>query len=462
MSVIIPQMSDPVPTAAELAVVENKLKRAHVNLMRSVHTCMFSGVILRGRNAVKVSGCPTAYTDGKNKYYGYNFFRELSQPQVTGIVLHENLHDALLHLYRDRDLRREDAQLYNAACDYAINDIILSIQDRSFIDLPEGRLYHPNFKGWSARQIYLFLRNECKPEQPQGKPCKKGQPGSGGQPGGSGNSPSDDDDNDGDKKKPGKKRVHGDAVTVYDKDGNEYPIGGSMDEHDYEPGDNMTPGEIEEEVRDVRDILQQGGILAGTRGGNVPRAIDDALTPRVNFVELMRDWMCETCAGKDDYTWRKYDRRRLPFELFMPSTESIAIGELLFCVDTSGSISNRDLQRVAGELSGLCEQVNPSAVRVLWWDTSVHAEQLFRPEQYAQIATLLKPQGGGGTHVSSVNDYVRKKSLDPVGVIVMTDGFVEDSIDWSAITCPTLWVLATRHRNDGFRPKAGTVITVDD
>jgi hypothetical protein len=41
-------------------------------------------------------------------------------------------------------------------------------------------------------------------------------------------------------------------------------------------------------------------------------------------------------------------------------------------------------------ICGVCE---PEKVRVLWWDTAVHGEQVFEGD-YANIAGLLKPLGG--------------------------------------------------------------------
>jgi predicted metal-dependent peptidase len=81
---------------------------------------------------------------------------------------------------------------------------------------------------------------------------------------------------------------------------------------------------------------------------------------------------------------------------------------------------------------------------VLWWDTAVHGEQVFEND-YANIAGLLKPLGGGGTHVGCVSEYIKKENLQAECVIVFTDGYVESNIVWE-ISSPTLWMI-TQNKN---------------
>ena len=414
--------------------VERELQKAHVDLMRHSSTCAFAGVILRGKNEVVYDGSvPTACTDGKNKRYGYEFFKALTLPEKRGVVMHENFHDALMHMTRDRDLRKESARLYNVAADYALNAIIMDIASKhpAFITLPKGCMYNPMFNGWSARQVYLYLRDQCESEpQPQ--------------------------DGDGE----GSGEPHAGATEVTDKKtGAKHNIGAPMDEHDYGRGDGLSDDEAADEEKEVREALQQGGIVAGMRGATLPRAIEDALLPKVDWREMLRDFVSEVCKGRDELTWRQYDRRRMACDMYVPSTESETVGELVLAIDTSGSISQDDLAAVASEVSKLCEEVEPSALRVVWWDTAVHGEQRFEPGDYSGIAHLLKPKGGGGTRVGCVSEYLSKLGSKPEAVIVFTDGYVEHNFTWN-VGCPTLWILPERGGNSTFTPPTGKVASM--
>jgi predicted metal-dependent peptidase len=96
-------------------------------------------------------------------------------------------------------------------------------------------------------------------------------------------------------------------------------------------------------------------------------------------------------------------------------------------------------------------------VRVLWWDTEVHGEQVFK-DNYSDIAKMLKPMGGGGTKVSCVSEYVVKNKINAECCIVFTDGYVENDIKWN-ITMPSLWMV-TQSRD--FIPPVGKKVMFGD
>jgi predicted metal-dependent peptidase len=138
------------------------------------------------------------------------------------------------------------------------------------------------------------------------------------------------------------------------------------------------------------------------------------------------------------------NRRQLANDIYMPSVENETIGEVVVAIDTSGSIGSKELTEFASELASICDIAQPESVRVLWWDTQVHGEQVFKNDEYQSIATLLKPLGGGGTYVSCVGEYINKQQLKPECVVVFTDGYVENDIQWS-IQSPTLWMITMNH-----------------
>ena len=161
-------MAFPNPTPATLDM-HRELQKVHADLLRHKATCLFAGVILRGDNVIVTDGSvKTACTDGKNKFYGEEFFRKLSVQERRGLVMHENLHDALMHLLRDGDLRKENFQLWNVAADYALNGLIVewSQQHPDFIKLPEGGLYSATFANMTVRQVYNHLKNLMPPPPP--------------------------------------------------------------------------------------------------------------------------------------------------------------------------------------------------------------------------------------------------------------------------------------------------------
>ena len=419
---------------------EIALKRAHITLMRNKSTAMYAGIMMMGKSEVVDDPNITAYTDGVNKVYGRPFLRGgtvNSDAKLRGLVLHENLHVALRHVPRGRKMFAESPELAGMAADFVVNDIIVNIKDKVssnelLVELPDGGLYDPMFHNWSFPEVYEFLKKACK--NPKDKGRNKGDKGGGGtNPNPSGGGTPD---------KP--KRVE---VEI---DGKTYTSDDVLDEHDTSKFEDADKEELEGHDSKIDQALREGALLAGRLGANIPRVISDLMEAKVDWREALRDFVQSSMRGKDEFTWRKLNRRQLANDLYLPSVEDETIGEVVVAIDTSGSIGSAQLTEFATELASICSLCNPEAVRVLWWDAKVHGEQVFR-DRYDGIAQLLKPLGGGGTVAGCVSEYLSKNKNNADCVIMFTDGYVEDRVDWR-ISTPTLWLVTS---NKSFVPPAG-------
>jgi predicted metal-dependent peptidase len=406
---------------------EVRLKRAHIALMKHPETALYSGVMLMGKSEVSDESF-TAYTDGVNKRYSKPFLETIdTEPKLRGLVLHENLHVALKQIPRGKDMFKEDSKIANMAADFVVNDIIFNIKgtisggNEAIVQLPEGALYDPFFHNWNMREVYNHIRKE-NPQRGKGKGSSSG-------------SPSDDEDSN---PSGGGKQ---DSDNKIKANGKEYDMGGDgFDEHDWENFQEMTPDEIKELSDGIDKALREGGMLAGRMGAKMPRVIGELLEPKIDWRDALRDFVSSAMKGKDEFTWRRMNKRQMANDVYMPSMENETIGEVIVAIDTSGSIGGAELTEFATELASICDLVQPEAVRVLWWDTMVHGEQVFKPDSFNNIASLLKPLGGGGTHVGSVATYINEKKLNAECVIVFTDGYVEHDIQWNIVP-PTLWMI---------------------
>ena len=176
-------------------------------------------------------------------------------------------------------------------------------------------------------------------------------------------------------------------------------------------------------------------------------------------LEVLREFVQAQMRGKDEMTWRRMNKRHMANDIYLPSVVSETMGEIVVAIDTSGSIDNKQISEFASELASICELCCPEQVRVLWWDTQVHGEQIFTENDYKNLGAVLKPMGGGGTMVGCVNDYIIKESLNPECVLVFTDGYVEHEPKWT-ITFPTMWFVTMCK---GFEPPlGGRLVMVQD
>ena len=396
---------------------EQRIKKGHIALMKHPETALWGGVMMMGSTEV-VDEAITAYTDGINKKYGRAFLTAIcpTQAEVNGLILHENLHIGLRHHLHGADMFKEDGDKANKAADYVVNDMITEISKKypELVQLPKGGLYDPQYHNMSMREIYKLLKSKKGGGGGGGTPDKEGEKGSG-------------------------------------SGGGEY----EFDKHDF--GKPMTQEEAKEMDGKIDRAIREGALLAGRLGIDLPRSVTDLLNPVIDWKKELAEFVTSSCKGKDEYTWRKFNRRLISNDIYLPTVENETIGEVVVAIDTSGSIGQEQLNAFASELVSICEAVSPDAVRVLWWDTKVHGEQLFT-DNYDQIGSMLKPLGGGGTRVSSVAEYINKKKINAECVLVFTDGYLESDVVWN-ISAPTLWMV-TENRN--WTPPTGKKVFMEN
>jgi predicted metal-dependent peptidase len=367
---------------------ETSLKKATIFLMRQKESALYSGVLLMGENKI-VDDCPTACTDGVNKYYGRKYIESRPDTEVRATALHETLHCALNHPVRFKKQMKEDARLTNIAMDYVVNDIIVHLgvlhNDKPSVTIGEDWYYDSKYHNWSVNDVIKDLKKQQKHDP------KKFE-------------------------------------TKYGK--------GSFDTHDFTK--SMTPNEVKEHTKKIDAALREGSLLAGKQGVEIPRAITELLEPVIDWKDVLRDFVVSSIKGTDEYSWRKFNKRLMANELYLPSLENETMGELVVAIDTSGSIRQGDIDQFTSELVHICEVISPDMLRVIWWDYRVHGVQPFT--DYTNLAGVLKPQGGGGTRVSCVSKYINQHNINADAVVVFTDGYVESNIEWN-ISTPTLWVI---------------------
>ena len=410
---------------------EERLKKQHIILMRHQETALYGSVMMMGESVVQ-EGIPTAYTDGENKKYGKEFMDGLTDEESRALIMHENLHVALMHIPRHKDLMKEDHTLANVSMDIVVNNIIDNLTDKSLCKLPESAILDHKFDGWSVREIY----NELRKQNPQRQKSQKGGAGGGSE---SGNGNENNSSGEGEVI-----NINGKQVTVQ---------GG--DEHDG-TGKILSPEEAKEFEEKVGRALREGGILAGRLGAKIPREVTASLDKPIDWKEALRDFVSTAVRGKDELTWRRFNRGLLANDILAPSVESETMTEVIFAFDTSGSITQEMIGAAAYQLQLICDSVNPETVRVLWWDTEVHGEQVFGGDS-PNVKDILKPLGGGGTRVSCVSEYIVEKGYKPDCIVVFTDGYVEDKVDWGT-GIETLW-LVTESRS--FTPPKGKMVKID-
>jgi predicted metal-dependent peptidase len=95
----------------------------------------------------------TAATDGKDIFYSEEYLRSLSPRQIDGLLLHEVLHAALLHIPRRGN---REPERWNIAADIVINGMIAA---ENTFELPPDCLRNHSLEKFTVEEVYELLPN---------------------------------------------------------------------------------------------------------------------------------------------------------------------------------------------------------------------------------------------------------------------------------------------------------------
>ena len=416
---------------------EQRLEKAVAFLLGYPGLEAVSGLLMIGTRKVCDRKARTACTDGYNEWYSPEFIATLSDAEICGLILHECFHKMFRHMITWRHLWKLCPSTANQACDYVINLLIndICVKSNGLIALPEGGLLDERFRGMSAQEVFDILYQEKEQEGGNGK---KGEQGDEASNPGKGQGESDNSESEGNDEKE--------------------DDGAGLDEHDWEGTEDMSDEEREEMADKIDEALRQGQMRAeqaGAEAGGLSESIGKLLTPEVDWKEAMRNFITATCAGNDRSTWRRPRRRMMASGIYMPSSYSTQVEEVMGAEDTSGSTSSFRT-RFRTELQGIFDQVRPKTLHLVNWDTSVEQHEIIREGEPSKLESS-PVRGGGGTDVTCLSKYLKKHKLEPKVLVILTDGYLSGGWgDWPAKT-NVLWCI---YDNPNARPPVGTTIHI--
>ncbi len=396
------------------------VKRILLSRMRILCNNGFYGLLLMHMNFAIDTGCETACTDGRKIYFDPSFLNNLDDDELDFIMMHEVMHCALQHCIRGKDY---DQEAFNIACDIVVNSNILesnkgnikSITLKKYgesmhvaPDGEEGRFY-------TAEEVYAMLPVKGK------KKGASGMMGSGGNGGGNGSGNWDD----------------------HSKWGTADEDGSLKDEW----SKNLLDAS---EAIEIRDPSNKRGLIPLC----ADRIIKELRKPQTDWRTILNDFVQEEIT---DYSFTPPDRRFDESPFFLPdyNEKDETVKDILFMIDTSGSMSDEAITAVYSEIKGAIDQFNGHLQGWLgFFDAEVVEPKPFSSEEEFRI---IRPKGGGGTRFDIIFKYV-EKHMDtlPASIIIMTDGYCNFPKEEEAMEIPVLWLLVT----DDVNPPWGKVARI--
>lgn len=387
---------------------EDKIKVARTQLI--INHPFYAYLALR-MEMVEAEWCGTMATDGRDIFWSRKFVDGLTVKEVTGVIAHEVLHCAWLHHLR---VGKRHHTIWNIAADIAINDLLI---DGGF-QLPKGGVFGPDFakyKNKHVEEIYNELLKDAKSyskmkfDSPGGK-GGEGQDGDG--QGGEGQ--------DGDGGSEG--TTWGGVIQPKGEDGK--PLSEAEQAH--------MESEMKIKVKEAATAAKNIGKLpAGLEG-----LIEAAGRSKVDWTDYIPAWIKGIIP--DNYTWAKPNRKMFTNHgVYMPSMQFNGAGTGILSIDTSGSVSDKELVSYVNEIVGLIEKCSPQTLYIIQHDAVIQKIDEWNGEEFKSLTT----KGRGGTCVAPVFKKVESMDEQIDWMICFTDmeinDFPKEEPDFPVLWCST-------------------------
>lgn len=406
-------------------VVPNEVRRTCImRLLRSRMRILvrhgFYGLLLMHMDYSLDPGIETAATDGEAIYFSPAFMETLSDSELDFVMMHETMHVILRHVARRK---YRDRELFNVACDIVVNSNILLSNggDRSTITLKEyGESMHctpEEQEGflYSIEEVYEMLAREGMTVT-RGVRTRKSQPDS------------------------------------------------SSDRHEklysWRWDDHSMWGQAEDKTANAlwtQRILSAADAVKNRSGKSgiplcIRKLMEDLKKIHLDWRTLLHEFIQQETV---DYTLVPPDHRYTDSPFFLPGFNEREDYEkdILFMIDTSGSMSEEEITMVYQEVANAVGQFGGRLLGLLgFFDDKVTA-----PVPFHDVSGLKEiiPRGGGGTDFHAVFQYISQNMADKElsAVIILTDGYASFP-QKNIIGIPVLWVI----NNERITPPWGRIV----
>lgn len=424
-----------------MAILNDKKKeyisRILMSRMRILMNNGFYGLLLMHMKYSLNDEIETAATDGVRIYFNPDFFDDISDAELDFVMMHEILHVVLQHCFRNE---KKDNERFNIACDIVVNSNILFSEkmNKKAITLKNyGECMHiaPDGKEgyeYTAEQVYEML-----PPKKQGNVLKENF-----------------------KRKSNSKLSSKEPMPY----GEQNLIGEfdalSWDNHCGWGKENDDSSVSDAWVKRLNDTYEAIAIRESTEHrGTIPicaeRLLEKLRKPQTDWRTILNGIIQAEIV---DYSFTPPDKRFWESPFFLPdfNEREYVAKNILFMIDTSGSMSDEMVTAAYSEVKGAIDQYDGKLVGWLgFFDTEIVEPKLFENEEEFRV---IKPSGGGGTDFYIIFEYVKKYMCDelPLCIIILTDGYAPYPEEDIAMGIPVLWLL----NNEKVNPEWGMIARI--
>ncbi len=356
----------------------------------------FYGEVLSHIDIMQSEEIETAATNGKVIFYNERFFRGLNDGELNYVLMHELFHVILLHFRRRKG---RDESIWNVAADYVVNGLLDTLvrNDRRpwrhrdygirFIRPKEG-CFLEEYRDQSVEELYRMIREDNKDNKRTFRIlllCSR----------------------------------YGPIRKVSEKR--------KLDPRDFDLiiiPDESRSEQIAESIRKITEDAAKrfsSDPSMGLIGREIKLLKHDKRLP---WKKLLMRFL--SAQEAEDVSYDRPERKYLHMEMILPGESDQGrkndIKDVWAFIDTSGSISEYEMNRFMTQLYRICVQFG-TRVNIGFWDTEMH--EVYRNVEHKKITDCTSAHYGGTT-IRAVYDYIRENRIEPKVMLILTDGYFGD------------------------------------
>lgn len=345
--------------------------------------------------------CPTLATDGKNFYYNSAFV--LSLKTVDKVVFgfaHEVLHCIYDHIARTGG---RDKKISNIAQDFVINSDLVQHKVGEKIDEIDI-IFDMKYYGWAWEAVYDDIMKNAK-------------------------------------------QISIDDLADMLLDDHIDDSGDGEGEGNGDDGDGVSkkrPSLSKEERDKIKDEFREAILQAaqGAKPGSLPsgveRLVRNLTAPKMDWRSLIS--MKIPSLAKNDYSYQRPNKKYQFSGIVMPGLQREEAIDVCVAIDTSGSISQQQLEEVLSEVVGLMDMYEEFTLRIWQFDTQVYGYETFTKDNAGDMMSY-QIKGGGGTSFQCNWDFMKANDVIPKLFIMFTDGESYDGWGEEGYCEDVIWII---------------------
>ena len=421
----------------------------------------FFACIILSQELVITHDVNTCAVDGKHLFCNPQWYLSMDPKERITVMAHEAMHLTNKHNIRRGD---RDRRLWNVATDIAINKHLV----RDPFKLPRDDTHTGQYDdtnrfgdGADAEYIYSCIYKDAMDKAKEIEDQMQ----------------NDDDDNDAESPQESEPNPSDDNQSNDDESPSDDANDSSDSEPDGSSGESQMSDALDQAIEQIREdmnlaecgevldhpdigtidkseleiemnITTQKAMNIAKKRGNMPTSvieeIERSYDEKVNWRDVLSQWVDGICPA--DYNWLYPNDVHLQDDIILPSMKAEGYGKIMVAIDTSGSMSNEELQMAVSEVFNALQaffdnQQEDASVQLVYCDSVIHSvETIYSASQ------VTNPKGRGGTSFSPVFDYVKKMPEPPMGLIFITDGYCS-VYAYDKPPCDVVWLLTSMSAN---------------